>query len=219
MKLELISLPICPFVQRSVITLLYKQIPHQVEYIDLNRPPAWFEELSPLGKVPLLKVDGQVLFESAVINEFLDEISPGSLLPQEPLARARCRAWSEVASSMLMSQYRLATAATEAAYDEARAAFLQQAAQVEKQLGEGPYFNGEAFGLVDAAYAPLLQRNRLLNARHVFFREEDFPRIRQWTEALLDMSVVQASAPEDLGRRLAEHIAASGGFGAGLFGG
>ena len=53
--IELISFKICPFVQRSVIALKEKQVDFKVTYIDLANPPEWFSEVSPLGKVPVLK--------------------------------------------------------------------------------------------------------------------------------------------------------------------
>ncbi|MGD8643594.1 MAG: glutathione S-transferase N-terminal domain-containing protein, partial [Chromatiales bacterium] len=57
MKLELISFKICPFVQRSVITLRHKGLPYEVTYIELDDPPPWFLEISPFGRVPALRVD------------------------------------------------------------------------------------------------------------------------------------------------------------------
>jgi len=69
---ELISFELCPFVQRSVITLLQKGVDFKINYIDIHDPPEWFQQISPLGKVPVMRVDNTVLFESAVINEYLD---------------------------------------------------------------------------------------------------------------------------------------------------
>lgn len=66
--IELISFKTCPFVQRSVITLKEKGIDFKTTYIDLAEKPAWFLAISPLGKVPVLKIGDEVLFESAVIN-------------------------------------------------------------------------------------------------------------------------------------------------------
>jgi glutathione S-transferase len=104
-RLELISHHLCPYVQRAVITLLEKEIPCDRTYIDLANKPDWFQPLSPSGKVPLLKVShathDDILFESAVICEYLDEITPGSLHPAEPLERAKHRAWIEFGSGIL----------------------------------------------------------------------------------------------------------------------
>ena len=103
MQLHLVSFKTCPYVQRSVITLKHKGVPFDITYIDLADPPAWFTAMSPLGKVPVVEVTEDngtktVLFESAVINEFADEISEGTLLPQDPVRKARARAWIEFAS-------------------------------------------------------------------------------------------------------------------------
>ena len=96
MELELISFKLCPFVQRSIIVLKHKQIPFNITYIDLADPPVWFRDISPFGKVPVLRVnDKHTIFESAVISEFLNEITPDSLLPDEPLERAINRGWIE----------------------------------------------------------------------------------------------------------------------------
>lgn len=83
-NLELVSHHLCPYVQRAVITLLEKEIPHQRTYIDLSDKPDWFQVISPLGKVPLLKIQDEILFESAVICEYLDEITLKSLHPRDP---------------------------------------------------------------------------------------------------------------------------------------
>jgi len=107
MKLELISFKICPFVQRSLIILLEKNIPFDIIYIDINNPPSWFVEISPFGKVPVLRTNGEVLFESAVINEYIDEISPPSLHPQDPLEKAQHRGWIEFGSSLNFDQHDL----------------------------------------------------------------------------------------------------------------
>ena len=108
--IELISFNLCPFVQRSVITLLKKGVDFKITYIDLADKPDWFLKISPLGKVPVLRYGDEVLFESAVINEFLDEITPGSLLPSLPLEKAKQRAWVEFSSGALVDQYLMSVA-------------------------------------------------------------------------------------------------------------
>ena len=107
---ELVSFKLCPYVQRSVITLLEKQVDYNVTYIDLSEPPEWFLALSPFGKVPLLRVGDSALFESAVINEYIDEITPPSLHPTDPLLKAQNRAWIEFGSDLLVHVYQMVMA-------------------------------------------------------------------------------------------------------------
>jgi glutathione S-transferase len=145
MQLHLISFKTCPFVQRAIITLKHKQIDYDITFIDLADPPDWFVELSPLKKVPVLKVDDEVLFESAVINEYLDEITGGDLQPRDALARARNRAWVEFASNMLGNLYMMKMSTSEDRYNKYRGTLVDQLHRVEKRLGDGPWFNGDEF--------------------------------------------------------------------------
>src|ERR1700716_3452564 len=111
-KLKLISHKLCPYVQRAVIALTEKGVPFERIDIDLANKPDWFLAISPLGKVPVLKVerDGHVpaiVFESAVILEYLEETAPGEKLhPADPLERAQHRSWIEFGSSLLSDLYR-----------------------------------------------------------------------------------------------------------------
>jgi glutathione S-transferase len=93
MNIKLVSFKLCPFVQRAVIALEEKGVEYTLEYIELEDPPAWFVERSPFLRVPLMLIDDTVLFESAVILDYLDEVYPPRLHPQDPLRRARHKAW------------------------------------------------------------------------------------------------------------------------------
>src|SRR5881394_2023473 len=91
--LTLVSFDLCPYVQRAAIVLAEKGLPFERIDVDLANKPAWFKAISPLGKVPLLKVGDEVLFESAVIVEYLEETLDPALHPADPLGRARHRGW------------------------------------------------------------------------------------------------------------------------------
>ena len=197
MKLHLISFKTCPFVQRAVITLKHKKIDYDITYIDLAEPPDWFLELSPLGKVPVLKVDDEVLFESAVINEYLDEITGGELQPGEPLARARNRAWIEFASNMLGNLYMMKMSKDEASYRKYRDRLISQLQRVENRLGEGPWFNGENFSLADTSFAPLFRQNSVAQNRLSVIDPETMPRIDAWARRLLALPEISESVVDD----------------------
>lgn len=105
--LTLISHPLCPYVQRAAIVLLEKGISFDRVNVDLSAKPAWFLEMSPTGKVPLLKIHGnegayKVLFESMPICEYLEETQTGvPLHSDDPVERAQHRAWIEFGSATL----------------------------------------------------------------------------------------------------------------------
>lgn len=214
---ELISFDLCPFVQRSVITLLEKGIAFDITYIDLDDMPDWFIRISPLRKVPVLRLGDTVLFESAVINEYLDEIHPPRLHPSDPLRKAHNRAWIEVGSELLGDQYRLYTAADAAEFEQAQTALEGKLARLEAQLGDGPYFNGSEVQLIDFAYAPLFQRCALMEAWHPLHLFDDFPRVVKWQAALLERPSIAASVAPDFAEKFRAYITARDGHAARLF--
>jgi len=197
MSLHLISFKTCPFVQRAVITLKHKKIDFDITYIDLADPPDWFLDLSPLAKVPVLKVDDEVLFESAVINEYLDEITGGDLQPKDPLARAKNRAWIEFASNMLGNLYMMKMSKDEEHYHKYRDALVSQLHRVEKRLGDGPWFNGAEFSLADTAFAPLFRQNSVANGKLSVLDPATMPKVNAWAERLLALPEVHDSVVDE----------------------
>ena len=157
-QLTLISHKLCPYVQRAVIALEEQGIAYQRIDIDLNNQPEWFRQLSPLGKVPILVVDDQiVLFESAVIAEYVNEIGNGRLLSSAPIDKARERAWIEFASASLDNIGSLYSAVGEKKFAEAESQLEAKWRHLEKNLAKAQFFTGEDFSLVDAAFAPLFR--------------------------------------------------------------
>jgi glutathione S-transferase len=204
--LELISTKRCPFVQRSIITLNHKGIDHRMTFVDLDDPPHWFSEISPFSKVPVLRVDGAtVIFESAVINEFLDDVTPGQLHPTDPLQRALNKSWIEFGGECCSLTFQLMVAPDQKTYEEIIAQLATNLGRVEKVLGDGPFFNGEAFALIDAAYAPIFIRLDVFRDLLGIDITAALPKIHAWQETLLALPEVQrARVPElpDLFRQL-----------------
>ncbi|MBG52346.1 MAG: glutathione S-transferase family protein [Alphaproteobacteria bacterium] len=155
--LVLVSHTLCPYVQRAMIVLAEKQADHQRIYIDLKDKPAWFREISPLGKVPVLIVDKEPVFESAVICEFLEETIPPQLHPAQPLEKARHRAWIEFASATLSRISSVYNAPREAEFERELADLKVKFSRLNDALSDGPYFDGQPFHMVDAAFAPVFR--------------------------------------------------------------
>ena len=114
-KYMLCSFKTCPWVQRAAIVLQAKQIAYDITHIDRNQRPDWFAAVSPHGKVPVLVIDGKdALFESNAIVEYLDEILPPRLHPEDPILRARNRAWTDFLPGFARTALAPASAPTEA---------------------------------------------------------------------------------------------------------
>ena len=120
--------------------------------------------------MPVLNVGDDVLFESNAIAEFLDETVSPQLHPTDAIKRARNRAWTDFVpdfSKGLSAAYRRDTVEE---MEEGRADAEKVLAKLEDAIknergNDGPYFNGDTLCLVDAAYAPFLQRFMIAEAK------------------------------------------------------
>ncbi|HZT88178.1 MAG TPA: glutathione S-transferase family protein [Stellaceae bacterium] len=188
-KYMLVSFKTCPWVQRSAIILREKNTPFEFRHIESDNRPDWFLAISPHKKVPVLRIDDKVtLFESNAINEYLDEVEQPRLHPADPIERAINRAWTDYVPTFAANVTGCAYAATEADYEKAVAKIPDTFDRLEKALekqGSGPFFNGKTYSLVDAAYAPFLQRYYFLDRIKKLGQIEKYPRLKAWAEALM----------------------------------
>ena len=211
-RLELVSHALCPYVQRAVIALTEKGVPFTRTVVNLDDKPTWFTALSPLGKVPLLRVDDAVLFESAAICDYLDETLEPRLHPADPLERARHRAWIEFASTVLNDIWRLYTAAEEATFDARRADLATRFDQIEAVLGEGSWFAGERFSLVDAAFGPVFRYFDVFDSFVDLRLFDGRPKTAAWRQALAARPSVQGAVAPDYPERLRAFVVRQGGY-------
>jgi glutathione S-transferase len=202
--LTLVSHHLCPYVQRAAIALAEKGVAFERIDIDLAARPDWFKALSPLGKVPLLRVarpgrGEAVLFESAVICEFIEETQAGPALhPSDATERAEHRAWIELASSALADIYAIETTADPGLFEARRLALEGKLARVEQVLearsDSGPFFAGSRFSLVDAAFGPVFRYFDVLDAIADLGILAGKPRIAAWRAALAARPSVRTRA-------------------------
>ena len=181
-----------------MILLRAKDIDFEVTYINLQEKPDWFLKISPHGKVPVLLVDGTPLCESNAIAEYLDEMVEPHLHPADSINRARNRAWTDFvpdfAKGLSGIYYTKSEAEMHAGLAEApkRVVKLEEALEKERD-NDGPYFNGDKLCLVDAAYAPFLQRFAFVEAKLKTGVLKDFPLVQAWSDALLANETVTGS--------------------------
>lgn len=206
MELILISHPLCPYVQRAVIALKEKNADYERIDIDLAAKPDWFIALSPLGKTPVLQAGDGIVFESAVICEYLEDTLKPALHPTEPLPRAQHRAWIEFASVTLNSIGHFYMARDDAAFDVSRNTLVGHFAQIEKVLGAGPYFAGDRFSLVDAAFGPVFRYFDVFDKIAGVNPFETMPKVAAWRSALAQRPSVQAAVSADYGARLRQFV-------------
>ncbi len=206
-SLTLVSHHLCPYVQRAAIALAEKAVPFDRVYVDLAAKPAWFIDLSPLGKTPVLKVDDRAIFESAVILEYLEETRPHPLHPADSLERAAHRAWIEFGSAVLADIAGLYSAKDRTTFTAKAETLAAKFTRLETNLGPGPWFDGD-FSLVDAVFGPVFRYF------DVFDRIGDFgvlggkPKVAAWREALAARPSIAQAVGADYESRLEKFLAA-----------
>lgn len=200
--IQLISSELCPYVQRAAITLLEKGVPFERIHIDLTAKPSWFKRLSPLGKVPLLRVGDEVLFESMPIVEYIEESYPPQLHAPDPITRARDRAWIEFGSTILADIWSIETTADRQTFDTKLALVRSKFERLESQLSSGPFFRGAGFSIVDAVYAPIFRYFDVFETIAPMRPSESLPRINDWRSALRARASVQQAVDYDYAERL-----------------
>ncbi|WP_169569806.1 glutathione S-transferase family protein [Sneathiella limimaris] len=196
MTYELISHSLCPYVQRAAIVLEEKKIPFVRRYVDLSNKPQWFLKLSPLGKVPLLLVDDQVLFESQVIADYLDEVTPESLYPSDPLEKARHKSWIEFGSATLNAIGGFYSAPDQQSFEDKRTALHKRFLQIDQQI-KGPFFGGGSFQLIDGVWATIFRYLDVFEEIGDFHLMEGANRVSNWRNVVANRSSVKSAvSPE-----------------------
>lgn len=215
-QLTLVSHPLCPFVQRAAIVLLEKNVSFDRIDVDLAAKPDWFLAMSPMGRVPLLRVElpdrtDSILFESMAICEYLNETQRGvSLYSDDALSRAQQRAWVEFGGAALSDAWQFLNAKDLALADEKKTAFRDRLQRLENQIDQAPYFSGSEFGMVDAVFAPVFRYFDLLSpavSQPIF---DNLPRVSAWRASLASRSSVISAVGDDYAIRFQQHLAKQG---------
>lgn len=192
---HLISHHLCPYVQRSVIVLLEKNIEHERTYIDLADKPDWFLKLSPLGKVPLLQTEEANLFESQVIAEYLDEVTFGSLHPSNAVTKAIHRSWIEFGSATLNCIGGFYRAADSKSFEEKRQALRALFQQMEK-IVIGPFFAGETFHMIDGVWGTIFRYFDVFDRIGDFGVLADLDKVGNWRSTLSNRTSIAQAVPD-----------------------
>jgi len=200
--MKVVSFKICPFVQRVTALLEAKRVKYDIDYIDLSNKPDWFLGASPNAQVPILILDdGQVLFESDAIVEYLDETIGEPLASVDPVIKAQDRAWAYLGTKNYLVQCSAQRSADETTLTERQAKLSSTFKKIEGQLVDGPFFRGERLGMVDIAWIILLYRASIIEICSGFDFLSGFPRVKAWQETCLATGLAERSVPEDFVER------------------
>ncbi|XP_078688503.1 glutathione S-transferase omega-1-like isoform X5 [Branchiostoma floridae x Branchiostoma belcheri] len=191
-KLRLYSMRLCPYAQRTRLFLAAKGIEFETINIHLKEKPEWLFEKTPIGKVPVLEKDGDIVYESLVCNEYLDGIYPDKCItPSDPLEKARqsmvLALWD---AKVVGFYYKLVTAK-----EDERAAltkqFLDGLEYIENALAK-PFFSGDKVGALDYNLWPWFERVCMLKGRGIELSVDKFPKLTAWIDRMMEQPAVKA---------------------------
>ena len=149
-----------PYTRKVRIVLAEKKIDCDLELVDVQPVDNPVNPHNQLGKIPTLVLDdGSSLYDSRVIVEFLDAVSPISrLIPDDMRERVAVRRWEALADGVLdaailvRSEAQRARAERSKAWSEKQLARMKRGmAQMAAELGERPWCHNEKYSLADIA--------------------------------------------------------------------
>lgn len=198
MTIKLYSASVCPFAHRTRLTLLEKGLDFQLIEIDLNNKPDWFSEISPYGKVPVIKHDNNCIWESAIINEYIDEAFPDiSLMPKTASDRAFARIWIDFANTKLVPVfYKMLLEQDPEKQTKWKNQFREHLNFMEtegmRKLSEnGDYWLGDHLSLVDLTFYPWFERFCILEHYRSVFLPQTCSFLQHWWRTMSERDSVQ----------------------------
>jgi len=153
----------CPFSQRCRLVLFEKGMDFEVRDVDLFNKPEDISTMNPYGQVPILVERELILYESNIINEYIDERFPHpQLMPADPLMRARARLMLFNFEKELFVHVHVLESernkASDKSHDRARSEIRDRLTTLAPLFLKNKYMLGDEFSMLDVAIAPLLWR-------------------------------------------------------------
>lgn len=190
-----------PYARKVRIVAVEKHVDLVLEQVVLSDPDCPVKQHNPLGKVPVLVLDdGESLFDSRVIVEFLDNRTPlAHLIPQDPGTKVWVRRWESLADGVCDAVVAVVLEQRKDVKDEAHIAkqmdkVLRGLQTLEKEVDKHKWCVNDTFSLADIAVGCLLG---YINLRftHVVNLAKDYPNLHRLNQALLKRPSFANSMP------------------------
>ncbi|MDR1227673.1 MAG: glutathione S-transferase N-terminal domain-containing protein [Azoarcus sp.] len=151
-----------PFSHRCRIVLYEKGMDFEVIDVDLYNKPEDIAVINPYNRVPVLVDRDLVLYESNIINEYIDERFPHpQLMPPDPIMRARARQLLHTFEHELFEHIPVLEATQKSVEKKTRAHVRDHLVQLAPIFTKQKFMLGDEFSMLDVAIAPLLWRLEL----------------------------------------------------------
>ncbi|XP_057831082.2 glutathione S-transferase DHAR2 isoform X2 [Cryptomeria japonica] len=181
----------CPFTQRVLLTLEEKHIPYNTKLINLSDKPDWFLQISPEGKVPLIKIDDKWIPDSDVITQILEEKYPEPSLATPP---EKASVGSKIFPTFI------GFLKSRDPNDGKEQALLDELRALDEYLkANGPFIDGERVSAVDLSLAPKLYHLKIVLGHFKKWSiPEEFSYVHNYIKALFSReSFLHTQAAEE----------------------
>ncbi|XP_064418935.1 glutathione S-transferase omega-1 [Latimeria chalumnae] len=191
--IRLYSMRFCPFAQRTRLFLEAKGIKHETININLKNKPDWFFEKNPFGLVPVLETSKkQMIYESPITCEYLDEVYPGKkLIPADPYEKARQKMLLEHFSKLQPYFYKIPMARKNGEDTSVlEGEFREKLGKLNTTLAnqKSQFFGGDSVSMIDYMMWPFFERLEVNSLNHCL---EHTPHLTQWISTMLEDPAVK----------------------------
>ncbi|KAK2824392.1 hypothetical protein Q5P01_021567 [Channa striata] len=194
-SIRLYSMRFCPFAQRARLVLNAKGIKHDIINISLKDKPEWFLEKNPFGLVPTLETPaGEVIYESPITCEYLDEVYPEKkLFPSSPYAKAQQKMMMEQFSKVIPYFYKIPAAENKGEdVSGLKAELKEKFAKLNEELvnKKSKFFGGNSITMIDYMLWPFFERLEVFDLTHCL---DETAELKKWTEYMAEDPAVKAT--------------------------
>ncbi|XP_028324954.1 glutathione S-transferase omega-1-like [Gouania willdenowi] len=193
-SIRLYSMRFCPFAQRTRLVLNAKGIKYDTININLKDKPDWYLEKNPFGLVPTLETPaGEVIYESTITCDYLDEVYPKKLLPSSPYEKAQQKMLLEHFSKIVPYFYKIPAGKkngddVSGLEAELKEKFSNLNERLRKKKSK--FFGGDCITMIDYMMWPFFERLEVFDLAHCL---DGTPELKKWTESMMEDPGVKAS--------------------------
>lgn len=198
-QVRLYSMRFCPFAHRARLVLAHNGVEYETVNIHLTKKPEWFQEKNPNEEVPVFEKDGEIVYDSLIVAEYLDGAygKPATrLIPEDPLRKAHDTMIINYNGSKFVPNY-YKVLGTKGAEQDHITDLMTALKNLEKILAarETKFFGGDKPAFIDFMIWPWQERLPVLGKfQTVDVSMTKFPKLKEWQAAMKEVPAVKICA-------------------------
>ncbi|KAL5977179.1 Glutathione S-transferase U1 [Asimina triloba] len=185
---------------RVRIALAEKGVAFESQEEDLfgNKSPLLFQSNPVHKKIPVLIHDGKPICESLIILQYIDEVWTEGLplLPKDPYQRANARFWADFIDKKIYDSGSRTWKTKGESKEAAKKELVECFKLLERELGEKPYFGGDAFGFLDIALIAYSCWFYPYEKEGDFGLKKECPKLKEWVDRCMERKTVSDAVPD-----------------------